>query len=71
MREYTRFEVTEGMYAEVQKVFGTMEDALAYIDERYGADNVVDQLVQINASNEDDESETFCYLEIYDMLTEQ
>ena len=71
MREYTRFEVTEGMYAEVQEVFETMEDALAYIDERYGADNAVDQLVQINASNEDDESETFSYLEIYDMLTEQ
>ena len=71
MREYTRFEVTEGMYAEVQKVFGTMEDALAYIDERYGADNAVDQLVQIDASNEDDESETFGYLEIYNILTEQ
>lgn len=68
MRTYTNFEVTEGMYAEVQEVFKNMEDALNYIDERYGADNVVDQLVQINASNEDDEIETFGGLEIYDML---
>lgn len=68
MRTYTNFEITEGMDAVVQTTFTTMEDALEYIEERYGADNVVDQLVQINASNEDGEIETFGYLEIYDML---
>lgn len=68
MRTYTNFEITEGMYAVVQTTFTTMEDVLEYIEERYGADNVVDQLVQINASNEDGETETFGYLEIYDML---
>lgn len=68
MRNYTKFEVTEGMNAVVQATFTTMEDALAYIEERYGADNTVDQLVQINASNKDEEKETFGYLEIYDML---
>lgn len=68
MREYTRFEVVEGAYAEVQEVFKTMEDALNYIEDRYGADNAVDQLVEINASNDDFESETFTELEIYDML---
>lgn len=56
------------MNAVVQATFTTMEDALAYIEERYGADNTVDQLVQINASNKDEEKETFGYLEIYDML---
>lgn len=68
MRNYTKFEVTEGMNAVVQATFTTMEDALAYIEERYGADNTVDQLVQINVSNKDEEKETFGYLEIYDML---
>lgn len=71
MREYTRFEVTEGPYAVVQKIFETMEDALNYIEERYGADNAVDQLVSINASNDDCESETFEELEVYDMLNER
>lgn len=71
MREYTRFEVTEGPYAVVQKVFETMEDALNYIEERYGADNAVDQLVSINASNDDCENETFEELEVYDMLNER
>jgi len=71
MREYTKFEVTEGSYAVVQEVFETMEDALNYIEERYGADNAVDQLVSINASNDDCESETFEELEVYDMLNER
>jgi len=71
MKEYTKFEVTEGSYAVVQEVFETMEDALNYIEERYGADNAVDQLVSINASNDDCESETFDELEVYDMLNER
>jgi len=71
MKEYTKFEVTEGSYAVVQEVFETMEDALNYIEERYGADNAVDQLVSINASNDDCESETFEELEVYDMLNER
>jgi len=71
MREYTKFEVTEGSYAVVQEIFETMEDALNYIEERYGADNAVDQLVSINASNDDCESETFDELEVYDMLNER
>lgn len=71
MREYTRFVVTEGSYAVVQEVFETMEDALNYIEDRYGADNAVDQLVEINASNDDLEYETFTELEIYDMLEER
>ncbi len=68
MRNYTKFEVTEGGYADVQATFTTMEDALAYIEERYGADNAFDQLVQIDASGEGGEEETFSYHEIYDML---
>ena len=71
MRTYTKFDVTEGAYAEVQETFCTLEAALDYIDERYGADNAVDLLVQIDASNEDDEQETFGFLEIYDMLIER
>lgn len=71
MREYTKFEVAEGSYAVVQEVFETMEDALNYIEERYGADNAVDQLVSINASNDDCESETFEELEVYDMLNKR
>lgn len=68
MRTYTNFEVTEGMDAVVQATFTTMEDALAYIEERYGADNALEQLVEINASGEGGEEETFSFLEIYDML---
>lgn len=70
MRDYTRFEVTEGSYDVIQAVFETMEEALNYIEDRYGADNAVDQLVSINASNDDGESESFEELEIYDMLKE-
>lgn len=69
MRNYQRYDITEGTYAEVQETFGTLQDALAYIAERYGSDNVVEQLVQINASGDDGE-ETFGYLEVYDMLAE-
>lgn len=69
MRNYERYDITEGTYAEVQGTFDTLQDALAYIAERYGSDNVVEQLVQINASGDEGE-ETFSYLEVYDMLAE-
>ena len=72
MRNYTKFSVTEGTYANVVNEFDTFDAALAYIEEEYGADNAVEQLVQINASNSEEEiEETFNELEIYDMLTEQ
>lgn len=72
MRNYTNFRVIEGTYANVVNEFDTFDAALAYIEEEYGADNAVEQLVQINASNSEEEiEETFNELEIYDMLTEQ
>lgn len=72
MRNYTNFKVTEGTYTNVVNEFDTLNAALAYIEEEYGADNAVEQLVQIDASNPEEEvEETFSYLEIYDMLTEQ
>lgn len=70
MRNYERYDVTEGTNAEVQETFNTLKEALAYIAERYGADNVVDQLVEIDASGDDGE-ETFSCLEVYDMLMEE
>lgn len=69
MTNYERYDVTEGTYAEVQETFDTLQDALAYIEERYGTDNVVEQLVQINAIGDEGE-ETFSFLEVYDMLAE-
>lgn len=72
MRNYTKFRVIEGTYANVVNEFDTFDAALAYIEEEYGADNAVEHLVQINASNPEEEiEETFNELEIYDMLTEQ
>lgn len=68
MMNYERYVVTEGVDAEAQETFFTLDEALAYIENRYGADNVVEQLVQINASSENGEEETFGYLEVYDML---
>ena len=68
MRNYTNFKVIEGTYANVVKEFDTFGAALAYIEEEYGADNAVDLLVQIDASNPEEEiEETFNELEIYDM----
>lgn len=72
MRNYTNFKVTEGTYTNVVNEFDTLNAALAYIEKEYGADNAVEQLVQINASNPEEEiEETFNELKIYDMLTEQ
>lgn len=72
MRNYTNFRVIEGTYANVVNEFDTLDAALAYIEEEYGADNAVEQLVQIDASNPEEEiEEAFNELEIYDMLTEQ
>lgn len=72
MKDYTNFKVTEGTYANVVAEFDTLDAALAYIEVEYGADNAVEQLVQIDASNPEEEiEETFNELEIYDMLTEQ
>ena len=72
MRNYTNFKVIEGTYANVIEEFDTFNAALAYIEEEYGADNAVEQLIQIDASNPEEEIyETFNELEIYDMLTAQ
>ena len=72
MRNYTNFKVIEGTYANVVNEFDTLDAALAYIEEEYGADNAVEQLVQISASNPEEKiEETFNELEIYDMLAEQ
>ena len=68
MRNYEKYYVTEGTTAEVQETFCTLRDALAYIAERYGAENVIAQLVQINASG-DEGDETLSFLNVYDMLT--
>lgn len=70
MRTYTNFCVRDGYYQEEVATFDSMEAALSFLEEYYGKDNVVEQLVQIDASNEDDERETFCELEIYDMMSE-
>lgn len=67
MRNYKRYDITEGTTAEVQETFCTLQEALDYIYERYDADNVVEQMVQIDASGDDGE-ETFGYLEVYDMI---
>jgi len=66
---YERYDVTEGTSAEMQETFDTLQEALAYIASRYGADNVIDQLVEINASGDEGE-ETLSYLEVYDMIAE-
>jgi hypothetical protein len=67
MRNYERYDITEGTNAEFQETFATLQEALAYIAERYGADNIVEQLVQIDASGDDGE-ETFSCLDVYDMI---
>ena len=69
MMNYERYDVTEGTSAEMQETFDTLQEALAYIASRYGADNVIDQLVEINASGDEGE-ETLSYLEVYDMIAE-
>ena len=55
MRNYTNFKVIEGTYTNVVKEFDTFDAALAYIEKEYGADNAVEQLVQIDASNPEEE----------------
>lgn len=70
MRTYTDFRVRDGYYQEEVATFDSMEAALSFLEEYYGKDNVVEQLVQIDASNEDDERETFNELEIYNMMSE-
>lgn len=70
MRTYTNFCVRDGYYQEEVTTFDSMEAALSYLEEYYGKDNVIEQLVQIDASNEDDEHETFSELEIYDLMSE-
>lgn len=66
---YERYDVTEGTSAEVQETFNTLQEALMYIEDRYGKDNVVEQLIQIQASGDEGE-ETLSYLEVYDMIAE-
>lgn len=66
--EYTRFDVTEESYCTIEETFDCLEDALKYISDKYGADNIIDQLVQINASNEDGDQETLTYFEVYDLI---
>ena len=68
MRKYTNFEVTEGMYGNVVSIFSKIEDALEYVEFHYGVDNIVEQIVQIIATNNDEESETYSCLEVYDMI---
>lgn len=68
MRDYTNFKVTEGTTKNFVEEFATFEEALAYIEKEYGADNTVELLVQIDAYNEDEWAETFNELEIYDMI---
>ena len=70
MRAYNNFCIREGYYQEEVATFDSMEAALSFLEEYYGKDNVVEQLVQIDASNEDDERETFSELEIYDLMSE-
>lgn len=70
MRTYTNFRVRDGYYQEEVATFDSMDAALSFLEEYYGKDNVVEQLVQIDASNEDYERETFNELEIYDMMSE-
>lgn len=70
MRLYTNFCVREGYYQDEVGTFDSMDAALSFLEEHYGKDNVVDQLVQIDASNEDDERETFNELDLYDLMSE-
>ena len=71
MRKYTKFIITEGVDAAYVEKFNSLKEALDYIDYQYGADCAVDQLVQIDASNDAGDEETFSYFEVYDMLTEE
>lgn len=72
MKNYTIFEITEGMYCDLITTFNTFNDALTYIKEEYGIDNVVEQIVQIHASNPKEEiGETFTPQEIYDIIAKE
>ena len=68
MKDYTNFKVTEGTTKNFVEEFTTFEEALAYIEKEYGADNTVELLVQIDAYNEDGWVETFGELEIYNII---
>lgn len=49
--------------------FETFKEALEYVNDNWSADDVVDQIVQIDGYYEDDEyRETFNELEVYDYL---
>lgn len=72
MGDYTIFEITEGMYCNLITTFDTLNDALNYIKGEYGIDNVVEQLVQIHASNPKEKiGETFTAMEIYDIIAKE
>lgn len=70
MRVYTTFKVTAGVFDRVVAEFDTFLSAMDYIDEKYGAENVVDQLIQLEFSNPDEAIDgLFTSFELYDMLT--
>lgn len=68
----SKYRVTEGAYCTIQANFDHLQDALDYISEKYGADNVIDQLVQIEEIDiEEETQQIYTCLEVYDLITEK
>lgn len=66
------YRVTEEAYCEIQAIFDNLQEALDYISEKYGEDNIIDQLVQIEAIDKEEETkQIFTCLEVYDLITEK
>lgn len=65
------YRVTEGAYCTIQATFDHLEEALDYISDKYGADNVIDQLVQIEAIDIEESQPIYTCLEVYDLITER
>ena len=67
-----KYAILEGPYADKVHEVETLEEALEYIDKGYGAENVVEQLIEIEIVDADDGTEeTLSFLEVYDMLAEK
>lgn len=68
----SEYRVTEGAYCTIQATFDHLEEALDYISDKYGADNVIDQLVQIEEIDREEETkQIYTCLEVYDLITER
>lgn len=68
----SEYRVTEGAYCTIQATFDSLQEALDYISEKYGEDNIIDQLVQIEAIDKEEETkQIYTCLEVYDLITER